>query len=98
MEIFADQKCHVCVAVAVSVVDCDAVLEWKKIIELAKKSTVCYFSPCIGLEKGGGDKLLKPYIQYIKYSLSHPYSFSMPITVKNQESLGTRLAIIIIIF
>ena len=30
------------VATAVSVVDCDAVLEWKKIVELAKKSTVCF--------------------------------------------------------
>ena len=26
-----------------NVVDCDAVLEWKKIVELAKKSTVCVF-------------------------------------------------------
>ena len=27
-----------------SVVDCDAVLEWRKIVELANKSTVCTFN------------------------------------------------------
>ena len=50
-----------CIAAAVSMVDCDAVLEWKKIIELAKKSTVrfVFISPSIG------GKLSKLYALYI---------------------------------
>lgn len=69
---------YVCSA-AVSVVDCDAVLEWKKIVELAKKSTVRLPSPL-------------SHTYTLIHSLTYlGLEFSIVYTLKNHGNLRTRL-------